>query len=109
MIDVLQALNDNLQKLKTAIRKRYDVSVERANAEYVYRSTLGAEMAEAKANGMAATSLYDYCRGLQHVANLREKRDILISQEEYLTQMIFYYKTEIRIAEGMAAAERSGI
>lgn len=109
MDDLILSIQDNIKKLKLAIRKRYEVSVERAKAEYNYRSALGAEMAAKKLDGMAATSLYDYCRGIEYVANLRSERDVLQAQEDYLEQMIFYYKTEIRIAENQLNAERKGM
>lgn len=108
MQDLVFAIEENLKKLKGAIRSRYDVSVKRAEAEYNYRTELGRAMAEAKADGMAATALYDFCRGIEKIAKLREKRDILVAQEDYLEQLIYYYKTEIRIADKQIEAERKG-
>ena len=109
MQDIYLALRENLDSLKGIIKKRLDISTKRARAEYEYRSALGREMAYEKANGMAATSLYDYCRGKDYIAELRAQRDILMAQEEYLTELIYYYRAEIRIAEGMANAERKGV
>lgn len=109
MRDLVIALEENTEKLKQAIAKRYQVSVEHAKAEYAYRSALGMAMAEEKMNGMAATALYEYCRGLEHIAKLREARDIAIAKENYLTELIWYYRTEIRIAENQMSAERKGL
>lgn len=95
--------------LRQAIDKRYEISKARARAEYLYRETLGREMAEAKTDGMAATALYNYCRGLEHVAKLRADRDILIAQEEYLTELIFYFRTSIKVYSEQADAERKGL
>lgn len=109
MQSIVNNLFNSMSNLKDVIAKRYDVSEKRANAEYEYRTELGREMAHAKANGMANTSLYDYCRGLENVAKLRESRDILIAQEEYLTELIFYYRSCIRVYQGEAEAERKGL
>lgn len=109
MRDLVIALEENTDKLKKAIEKRYQISVERAKAEYAYRAALGDIMATEKMNGMAATALYEYCRGYEHIAKLRETRDIAVAKENYLTEMIWYYRTEIRIAEGQIEAERRGV
>ena len=109
MQGIVNNLFDSINKLRATIDKRYEVSEKRANAEYEYRTELGREMAKARAGGMANTALYDYCRGLDKVAKLRETRDILVAQEEYLTELIFYYRTSIRVYEGEAAAERRGL
>lgn len=109
MTELIMSVRENLDSLNSAIRKRYDISIERAKAEYAYRSLLGKEMAYAKAEGMAATSLYDYCRGYETVAKLRMERDILIAKEKYLDEMILYYRTEIRVAERQIDAERRGL
>ena len=109
MQEITRNLFDSIGKLRSTIDKRYEVSEKRANAEYEYRTELGREMAKAKAEGMANTALYDYCRGLENVAKLRADRDILVAQEEYLTELIFYHRTCIRVYEGEAAAERKGL
>ena len=109
MHDLVIAVEENSQKLKEAIGMRYKTSVERAKAEYEYRSALGKAMASAKLEGMAATALYDFCRSLEHVAKFREARDMAIAKENYLTEMIWYFRTEIRIAEGQMNAERKGL
>lgn len=109
MQGIVNNLFESINKLRATIDKRYKVSEERAQAEYKYRTELGREMAKAKAEGMANTALYDYCRGLETVAKLRETRDILVAQEQYLTELIFYYRTSIRVYEGEAAAERKGL
>lgn len=109
MQGIVKNLFDNIDKLRAAIDKRYKISEQRATAEYKYRTELGKQMAQARADGMANTALYDYCRGLESVAKLREERDILIAQEEYMTELIFYYRTSIRVYEGEAAAERKGL
>lgn len=109
MQDIVKSLHDSIANLRRAIDKRYEVSEKRAQAEYEYRTELGREMATAKAEGMANTALYDYCRGLEKVAKLREARDILVAQEEYLTELIYYHRSCIRVYEGEAAAERKGL
>lgn len=109
MQDMIEKLFHSIKKLREVIDKRYEISEKRAIAEYNYREMLGREMAAAKVDGMAATALYTYCRGLEHVAKLREERDILIAQEEYLTELIFYYRTCIKVYEGQANAERKGL
>lgn len=109
MQEIVKNLYDSIGKLRSVIDKRYKVSEDRAKAEYEYRTELGREMAKAKAEGMANTALYDYCRGLENVAKLRSDRDILVAQEEYLTELIFYHRTCIRVYEGEAAAERKGL
>lgn len=109
MQEITKSLFESIGKLRSTIDKRYKVSEDRANAEYEYRTELGREMAKAKAEGMANTALYDYCRGLENVAKLRTDRDILVAQEEYLTELIFYHRTCIRVYEGEAAAERKGL
>ena len=109
MQDIVRNLHNSISNLRATIEKRYKVSEERATAEYKYRTELGREMAKAKAEGMANTALYDYCRGLESVAKLREARDILVAQEEFLTELIFYYRSCIRVYEGEAAAERKGL
>jgi len=106
---IVANLFDSIKRLRSTIDKRYEVAEKRANAEYLYRTELGREMAEAKANGMANTALYDYCRGIDKVAKLRADRDLLVAQEEYLTELIFYYRASIRVYEGEAAAERKGL
>lgn len=108
MQDLFKGINDNVKKLRRAINKRYEVSINRAKVEYIYRATLGRAMADQRCNGMAATALYDYCRSLDEVANLRSKRDIEQAKEDYLTEMIYYYKTEIRIAENQIKAIQQG-
>lgn len=109
MQTIINNLFESISKLKSTIDKRYKVAESRSNAEYRYRTELGREMAKAKADGMANTSLYDYCRSLENVAKLREERDILVAQEDYLTELIFYYRTSIRVYEGEASAERKGL
>lgn len=109
MRDLVLAVEENMKQLKGAINARYKISIKRAKAEYEYRSALGTAMAEAKADGMAATALYEYCRGIERIAKLRDIRDVYVAQEEYLTQMIYYYKTEVRIAENQIDAERKGV
>jgi len=109
MQDMVNKLFESIEKLRQTIEKRYEVSQKRAIAEYTYREMLGREMAAAKVEGMAATSLYNYCRGLPEVAKLREERDILIAQEDYLTEMIFYWRTSVRVYENQANAERKGL
>lgn len=109
MQDMIAKLFDSMEKLRQAIDKRYEVSTKRATAEYLYRETLGREMATAKAASMASTSLYNYCRALPNVAKLREERDILIAQEEYLTELIFYWRSCIKVYENQANAERMGL
>ncbi|WP_405378406.1 hypothetical protein [Phascolarctobacterium sp.] len=109
MQEMVEKLFNSIEMLRQAIDKRYAISEARAKAEYAYREMLGREMAAAKVEGMAATALYTYCRGLEHVAKLREERDILIAQEDYMTELIFYYRTCIKVYEGQAAAERRGL
>ena len=109
MQELVYSLDTTLQSLKKSISGRYGVAKERAKAEYEYRTALGLEMAKAKADGMAATALYDYCRGIEYIANLRCKRDTLASQEDYLTELIFYYRAELRVIEGQLKAERQGL
>lgn len=109
MQEIVRSLYESINKLRATIDKRLEVSEQRANAEYRYRTELGREMARAKADGMANTALYDYCRGLENVAKLREFRDVLVAQEEYLTELIFFYRASIRVYEGEAAAERKGL
>lgn len=106
---MINKLFDSIDKLRQAIDMRYEISKQRATAEYVYRETLGREMAAAKVDGMAATAIYNYCRGLESVAKKREERDLLIAQEEYLTELIFYYRTVIKVYENQANAERKGL
>ena len=109
MQDIVEKLFTSIEKLRQTIDKRYEISAKRAEAEYIYREALGREMAEAKIDGMAATSLYNYCRGLEHVARLRADRDILIAQEQYMDDLIFYYRQVIRVYENQANAERRGL
>ena len=109
MQDLIINLNSTLRLLRQAIEKRYDVASKRCDAEYKYRTALGEAMAQAKAAGMAATALYDYCRGNERIAALRDQRDLLVAQEEYLTELIFYHRTAIRIYEGQLNAERKGL
>lgn len=106
---MIEKLFDSMEKLRGAIDKRYEVSKKRAGAEYEYRTALGKAMAELKADGMAATAVYNYARGLDHVAKLREQRDIYIAQEDFLTELIFYYRQCIKVYENQANAERKGI
>ena len=109
MQEMIQKLFSSMEMLRQTIDKRYEISEKRAVAEYNYREMLGREMATAKAEGMASTSLYNYCKALEHVAKLREERDILVAQEDYLTELIFYYRTAIKVYEGQADAERRGL
>lgn len=109
MQELVYSLDTTLQNLKKSISGRYTIAKERAKAEYEYRTALGQEMAIAKADGMAATALYDYCRGIDYIAELRCKRDTLASQEDYLTELIFYYRAELRVVEGQLKAERQGL
>ena len=109
MQELVYSAEETLRNLKKAISGRYGVAKERAKAEYAYRSALGKEMAYAKAEGMAATSLYEFCRGIDYIAELRCKRDTLASQEDYLTELIFYYRSELRVIEGQLKAERQGL
>lgn len=109
MQEIMENLYDSMKKLNSCIAKRYEVSENRANAEYAYRSELGREMAQHKMDGMAATALYNYCRSLEKVAKLRSERDILIAQEDYLTEMIFYHRQAIKIYSSEAETERRGM
>lgn len=109
MQEMVEKLFNSIEMLRQAIDKRYEVSQKRAVAEYNYRERLGREMAAAKVDGMAATALYNYCKGLPEVAKLRSERDILIAQEDYLTELIFYYRTVIKVYENQANAERKGL
>ena len=109
MQELVHGIDTTLENLKKSISGRYSVAKERAKAEYEYRSALGREMAYAKAGGMAATALYEYCRGIEYIAELRCKRDTLASQEDYLTELIFYYRAELRVMEGQLKAERQGL
>lgn len=109
MQEIVSNLYKSINSLRATIDKRYEVSEKRANAEYEYRTELGRQMAIAKADGMANTALYDYCRSIEKVAKLRETRDILAAQEEHLTELIYYHRTCIRVYEGEAAAERRGL
>lgn len=109
MQEMITKLFESIDKLRECIDKRLEISEKRAHAEYCYRETLGREMALAKAEGMAATALYPYCKALENVAKLREERDILIAQETYLTDLIFYYRTVISVYQNQAEAERKGL
>lgn len=109
MQEMIAKLFKSVEMLRQTIDKRYEISNKRAVAEYNYREMLGREMAAAKADGMAATSLYNYCKALPHVAKLREERDLLVAQEDYLTELLFYYRTVIKVYEGQAEAERKGL
>lgn len=109
MQEIVRKLFESINNLRNVIDKRYEVAEKRARAEYEYRTELGKEMARAKAEGMANTALYDYCRGLEKVAKLREERDILVAQEQFLTELIYYHRTSIKVYEGEAAAERKGL
>lgn len=109
MQELVYNLEETLGNLKRAIKARYEVAKDRAAAEYKYRTALGREMAFAKADGMASTALYDYCRGIEHIALLRCNRDTLVAQEDYLTELIFYYRSELRVVEGQLKAERQGL
>lgn len=109
MQEMIEKLFSSIEKLREAIDKRYEISTKRATAEYLYRERLGREMAIAKVEGMAATSLYNYCKGLPEVAKLREERDLLIAQEDYLSELIYYYRQVIRVYENQANAERKGL
>ena len=107
--DLVSSMFENSERVKMGIDERFKAATKRAKAEYEYRKTLHEEMTEAKANGMAATALYDYCRGIERVAKKRLEREFAQIQEEYCDGMIYYYKTEIRIAEGQLSAERKGL
>ena len=109
MQELVYNVEASLQSLKKAISGRYKVAKDRARAEYEYRTALGREMAIAKAEGMAATALYEYCRGIDYIADLRCTRDTFAAQEDYLTELIFYYRSELRIVEGQLKAERQGM
>lgn len=109
MQDMIDKLFSSIEKLRGAIDKRYEISEKRAQAEYLYRERLGRAMAELKADGMAVTALYNYARGLNDVAKLREERDIYIAQEEYLSELIYYYRQCIKVYENQANAERKGL
>lgn len=109
MQELVTSLDTTLQNLKKSISGRYSVAKQRAEAEYEYRTALGREMAFAKAEGMAATSLYQYCKGIEHVAELRKKRDLLLAQEAYLDELVYYFRAELRIYEGQLKAERMGL
>ena len=109
MQEMIDKLFTSIEKLKQTIDKRYEVSAKRATAEYLYRETLGRKMAELKVEGMAATAIYNYARGLQEVAELREQRDILIAQEDYLTELVYWYRQCIKVYENQANMERKGL
>ena len=109
MQEMIEKLFNSIEMLREAIEKRHEVSQKRAVAEYNYREMLGREMAAAKVDGMAATAIYNYCKGLERVAKLREQRDLLVAQEDYLTELIFYYRTVIKVYENQANAERKGL
>lgn len=109
MQDIISQLNSDLTMLQAVIDERFEVAQARSNAEYAYRVALGKAMAAAKLNGMAATALYEYCRGMEEIADLRCKRDILQAQEDRLSDLIYYYRTDIRVNEGHLAAERKGL
>lgn len=109
MQEMIEKLFNSIEMLREAIDKRFEVSQKRAVAEYNYRERLGREMAAAKVDGMAATALYNYCKGLPEVAKLREERDLLIAQEDYLSEMIYYYRQVIKVYENQANAERKGL
>lgn len=109
MQDMVNKLFNSMDNLRKAIDKRYEIAEKRAVAEYNYRETLGREMAAAKVEGMAATSLYNYCRSLENVAKLRAERDLYIAQEDYLTEIIFFWRTSIKVYESQAEAERKGL
>lgn len=106
---MIEKLFDSMEKLRSAIDKRYEVSEKRAGAEYEYRTALGKAMAELKADGMAVTAVYNYARGLEHIAKLREQRDIYVAQEDFLTELIFFYRQSIKVYENQANAERKGL
>ena len=109
MQELVYSAEETLRNLKKAISGRYGVAKERAKAEYAYRSALGKEMAYAKAEGMAATSLYQYCKAIEYVAKLREERDVLLAKENYLDELVYYYRAELRVIEGQLKAERQGL
>lgn len=109
MQELVYSAEETLRNLKKAISGRYGVAKERAKAEYAYRTALGKEMAYAKAEGMANTALYDFCRGIDYIAELRCKRDTLQAQEEYINDLVFYYRAELRVIEGQLKAERQGL
>ena len=109
MQEMIDKLFTSIEKLKQTIDKRYKVSEQRATAEYLYRETLGRKMAELKVEGMAVTALYNYARGLEEVAKLREQRDILIAQEDYLTELVYWYRQCIKVYENQANMERKGL
>lgn len=107
--DLINAINDSTNKVYESIESRYNSAIERARAEHDYRILLNKAMVAERANGMAATALYEYCKGLPTVAQARLKRDIAQVKEDYYNDRIYYYKTELRIAENQLAAERKGL
>lgn len=109
MLEMIDKLFQSVEKLRSTIDKRYEISAARANAEYEYRSALGKAMAELKVDGMAVTAIYNYARSMEHIAKLREQRDILIAQEDYLTELIFYHRQCIKVYENQANMERKGL
>ena len=109
MLEMIDKLFESVNKLRSTIDKRYEVSAARADAEYAYRSALGKAMAELKVEGMAVTAIYNYARSMEHIAKLRAERDLFIAQEDYLTELIFYYRQCIKVYENQANMERKGL
>jgi len=108
LFDDHQIRENLLKELDNAIKIKRERGQQLAHKEFEYRVALTKAMAEGMINGIkeldiikpvAATAVYDLCRGIPHVAKLRSERDSFKVLSETVQEHIYALKTKIRIID----------
>jgi len=102
-------IRDNLlNDLDDAINIKKNRGYDLANSECHYRIELSKAMAQAIVEGLpqlgiekklAATAVYDICRGITGIATLRQERDVNKILMETVQEKIYAIKARLRVVE----------
>lgn len=119
MQDLIKELNEHRQILKGSIEAKRQFGWKLANAEFEYRkerskmiaklNIVGYEAEDGKMKPLAITTCESMSHGIEPVASLRLKRDLLQIDCDSIQEKIYQTKLEIGIIERQIQAERNGL
>jgi len=99
--ELIKLLNDTID-----YRKKLSRLLPKAEREY--RMELTKQQVLAHNEGMAYTALYNHCRGIESVANLRFERDTHKYMMDTVQEKIYSVKLELRVIESDIESYRKG-
>lgn len=85
--------------LKRALNEVTKRGIEKAESERKYRMALHQGFLKEKANGMAASAIYDYIRGDEEIADLCFERDVAETKYKAALEAVNVYKIFVKIKQ----------